>query len=654
MDQKHSGGIVGLVSGIGQSMIASICYTAIGAVCFATGLSQTGQLNELSNWPIWAALVGTLFLISGGANTLRLFLERWNAKQKISRPYTDRIGILLARLVGDDEGNSKRENIYESLKLELGHAAVITKWPESLSLSEGADFDVEHAADKTAQKWLREKGNDVLIWGRLKSDTILSLRFTLAEGASTEAHTHVLTAETLELPLSALKELGSVIAVRAAALAAPAVHNSGHYLVPRMRDVVERLRALAAKPPASFSADTCGSVHFGYALACQALGAQGSDARHLEEAIAAYRSTLKEWTRDRVPLQWAMTQNNLGNALSILGKRDADTARLEEAVAAYRAALEERTRDRVPLQWATTQNNLGNSLRTLGDREAGTTRLEEAVAAYRAALEERTRDRVPLQWATTQNNLGNAFKALGERDADTIRLEEAVAAYRAALEEFTRDRVPLQWAMTQNNLGNALSTLGEREADTARLEKAVAAYRDALEEFTRDRVPLQWAMTQNNLGTALGILDTCEAGTSRLEQAVTAFRAALEERTRDRVPLDWATTQNNLGTALQALGAREADTTRLEEAVAVYRASLEERTRDRVPLDWAMTQNNLGNALQALGKREADTTRLEKAVAAYRAALEVFQSAGAEFYIQVATDNLAQTEALIAAHREKS
>ena len=112
-----------------------------------------------------------------------------------------------------------------------------------------------------------------------------------------------------------------------------------------------------------------------------------------------------------------------------LGERESGTARLEEAVAAYRAALEERTRERVPLDWATTQNNLGNALRTLGERESGTARLEEAVAAYRAALEERTRERVPLDWAMTQNNLGNALSALGERESGTARLEEAVAAY---------------------------------------------------------------------------------------------------------------------------------------------------------------------------------------------------------------------------------
>jgi hypothetical protein len=52
-------------------------------------------------------------------------------------------------------------------------------------------------------------------------------------------------------------------------------------------------------------------------------------------------------------------------------ERERGRARLEEAVAAYRAALEERTRERVPLDWAMTQNNLGVALTkdTRGTRE---------------------------------------------------------------------------------------------------------------------------------------------------------------------------------------------------------------------------------------------------------------------------------------------
>jgi tetratricopeptide (TPR) repeat protein len=87
----------------------------------------------------------------------------------------------------------------------------------------------------------------------------------------------------------------------------------------------------------------------------------------------------------------------------------------------------------VRLDWAATQNNLGNALRTLGQRESGTARLEEAIAAYRAALEERTRQRVPLDWAMTQNNLGIALKALGERENGTAHLTEAVSAFDACL-----------------------------------------------------------------------------------------------------------------------------------------------------------------------------------------------------------------------------
>ena len=78
--------------------------------------------------------------------------------------------------------------------------------------------------------------------------------------------------------------------------------------------------------------------------------------------------------------------NDLAVSLAALGERESGTARLEEAVAAYRAALEEYTRERVPLDWAAVQNNLGNAVTRLGERESGTARLEEAVAAWNACL----------------------------------------------------------------------------------------------------------------------------------------------------------------------------------------------------------------------------------------------------------------------------
>ena len=110
--------------------------------------------------------------------------------------------------------------------------------------------------------------------------------------------------------------------------------------------------------------------------------------------------------------------NSEASALYQQGDEFGDNAALASAIDRYRRILELSPRERVPLDWATTQNNLGNALARLGERESGTARLEEAVAAYRAALEERTRERVPLDWAMTQNNLGTALssaRGAGER-----------------------------------------------------------------------------------------------------------------------------------------------------------------------------------------------------------------------------------------------
>ncbi|MBS7540131.1 tetratricopeptide repeat protein [Ancylobacter lacus] len=377
------------------------------------------------------------------------------------------------------------------------------------------------------------------------------------------------------------------------------------------------------------------------------LGERETGTERLVEAIVTYRAALEEFTRERVPLDWAATQNNLGNAYRLLGERETGTERLEQAIVAYRAALEERTCERVPLDWAMTQTNLGAALSALGKRETGTESLEQAITAYRAALEEWTRERVPFQWATAQNNLGNALSDIGEREAGTERLEQAIAAYRAALEERTRERVPLDWAMTQNNLGNALSILGEREDSTERLEQAVAACRAALEEWTQERMPLKWAMTQNNLGAALRALGERETGTERLKQALAAYRAALEEWTRERVPLDWAMTQHNLGNALRVLGEREAGAERLEQALAAYRAALEERTPDRVPLDWAVSIGNQGRTMVKLAGRTGDAAMAADALSQIEAAHALCRNVGHDPYADVFAFYLPEARALV-------
>jgi tetratricopeptide (TPR) repeat protein len=118
----------------------------------------------------------------------------------------------------------------------------------------------------------------------------------------------------------------------------------------------------------------------------EALGERESGKARLEEAVFAYREALQEWTRERVPLQWAMTQMNLGVALKVLGKRESGTAWLKEAVAAYREALQENTRERVPLEWAKSTGNQGVALMLVAERRGDADMAKLALQQIEAAF----------------------------------------------------------------------------------------------------------------------------------------------------------------------------------------------------------------------------------------------------------------------------
>ncbi|MBG1259772.1 tetratricopeptide repeat protein, partial [Nostoc sp. BAE] len=134
----------------------------------------------------------------------------------------------------------------------------------------------------------------------------------------------------------------------------------------------------------------------------------GSKASNMEIAITGYEVALTVYTREALPQDWAVTQNNLAAAYSDRIKGDrADN--IEIAIAAYTAALTVYTREALPQDWAMTQNNLANaySERIKGDRADN---IENAIAAYTAALTVRTREALPQDWAMTQNNLANAYR----------------------------------------------------------------------------------------------------------------------------------------------------------------------------------------------------------------------------------------------------
>jgi tetratricopeptide (TPR) repeat protein len=360
------------------------------------------------NWDKFKNLIPVVRIIL----TFLTFLAR---RGPLPRPKGRRFAIAVARVINDDEEQSTEKVVIAALK---GFAGV-----EVLRFNREIHDDDLSRGHAHARQLLRKTGAHALLWGEVLKKSVPRLYWTSqAKNVLKDTSENYQPAEDLTLPEIFWDDLKQVLNLVVATAAENFAVLEGRYSADRLKPFVVQVRELLKRgTQRQWDSSTLAPIRLAFGNALRSLGEQTGDNHQLDEAIAAYRHALEGYTRERVPLDWATTQNNLA-------------------------------RERVPLQWAMTQNNLGAALSTLGERESGTGRLEEAVTAYRAALLEYTRERVPLQWAMTQNNLGNALSTLGERENDPGRLEAAVDAYQDALLELTRERVPFHWEITQNNL----------------------------------------------------------------------------------------------------------------------------------------------------------------------------------------------------------
>ncbi|MDB9420432.1 tetratricopeptide repeat protein [Microcystis aeruginosa CS-563/04] len=291
----------------------------------------------------------------------------------------------------------------------------------------------------------------------------------------------------------------------------------------------------------------------------------GDRATNLELSIIAHNLSLKIYTCENSPENWAQILNNLALAYSnrIRGDR---AENLEKAIELYGQALEIYTRKNFPEDWAMTLNNLANaySVRILGDRSEN---LEKAIELYEQALEVRTRKNFPENWAMTLNNLANAYSVqiLGDRSEN---LEKAIKLHEQALEVRTRENFPVDWAISQHNLASAYRerVLGERKDN---LEQAIHLHNQAAQIFTRAAFPVQWAGNQGHLAEALmqrdnpGDLDTAIA---LLQEALEVSPAGCQ---------DFIDSQYRLGIALSQRYDRDKNPDDLRQALVAYKTALD-------------------------------------------------------------------------------
>jgi len=175
-------------------------------------------------------------------------------------------------------------------------------------------------------------------------------------------------------------------------------------------------------------------LHMNLGLVQQALASCGG--ARLHDAIECYHRALRTFTRDAYPQEFAILHNNLAIAYLSIPLSD-ERGRMREALAvqSFEEVLKVVNLVDHPSEYAMIQNNLGNALQYASSGHALQNNLR-ALAAYEEALKVRNPRDTPAEYANTISNQANVFRNLPD-DADRATcLRRARDLYREARQIF--------------------------------------------------------------------------------------------------------------------------------------------------------------------------------------------------------------------------
>ncbi|MCG8511011.1 MAG: hypothetical protein MI741_17445, partial [Rhodospirillales bacterium] len=358
------------------------------------------------------------------------------------------------------------------------------------------------------RSWLASENADVLVWGEaIGTEGAATIRF-LPAALDAEGKTGTFgLGDSLELPIGFGREFGDVAAASTIAAAVAVKSESEEALGSVLAAAVGRVSGYVESPPPGLTISQLVSLLTCIGNCFAALWrVDGGDA-HLERALKIYELALGSFSRNDMPIPYALIQNHMAATFDARAGVDSDPAPLEAAAKAYHAVAAALGRAEHPQDWAFAQNRLGMTLYRLAlRRDSDPSHLQASVKALDQARLVFTREDAPDRWAEVTNQIGVAMLALGTQVAGTEALERSVNSFRDALEVRRQDAAPLLWAQTANNLGAASFALFRRSKNPALLEEAIDRFEGARAIYTRFRQHRTVAVIEKNLARARGLL----------------------------------------------------------------------------------------------------------------------------------------------------
>lgn len=260
-------------------------------------------------------LLGILFYIWSHWNEVKTWpgvarVVEFLSRKKIPAADPERFSVIVARL--DHDPNRDRERLIIELLKEF--TGVQIRPLDQFILKDDVTEEGEKKGHEKARVFLKENNASVLIWGTVLNDngkTIPKLYLTASYGEPLSGQYRPLGETEFRLPEVFWEDLTQILQLVIAKLDADFRVNQGRYVSDELSPFISRVRTLLKKSTnyKGWNDDSRSSVRMVLADALTVLGEQSGKRVPLEEAFSAYREALRERTRERVPLNWATTQN---------------------------------------------------------------------------------------------------------------------------------------------------------------------------------------------------------------------------------------------------------------------------------------------------------------------------------------------------------
>ena len=264
----------------------------------------------------------------------------WLRTHRLVPPKQDRFRILVTNLRGDDQALVHTRHLETALLDQMGPAIMPIDGTPDI-----ADGEIDADALEQCRSLIASHNGDSLIFGEVMP-AAPRIRIRMVGRYENQPGRHgAYQTDWTELPKRFGPDVdGQLLTLMALSLAPSAQNDEDRaYLSGILRPAATKLTRLLETPGAALDSERQGVLWHALGLSASLLGEYTRSERWLEVAVHAHKTALLIWQKDTVVFDWAIVQNNLGQALRLLAERQPnDRSRrplLEQSIQAFQEAL---------------------------------------------------------------------------------------------------------------------------------------------------------------------------------------------------------------------------------------------------------------------------------------------------------------------------